>query len=57
MEYQDKKQSKQIRQNNLKDPKEWNRILMQYGGIFKQNIKEFAEELPKIKKIIKNYSK
>lgn len=57
MDYQNKKQSKQIRQGNLKDPKEWNRILMQYGGIFKQNIREFAQELPKIKKIIKNYSK
>lgn len=44
-------------QGNLHDHKEWNRILMQYGGIFKNNIKEYAEALPKINKKIKNLSR
>ncbi len=57
MEYQNKKPIKQFRQNNLSDPREWERILMQYGGIFKHQIKEFAKALPKIKKNIKNYSR
>lgn len=44
-------------QGSLKDPKEWNRVLMQYGGVFKNNIKEYAEALPKMKKSIKNMAR
>lgn len=45
------------KQGNLHDQKEWNRILMQYGGVFKNNIKEYAEALPKMKKNIKNLAR
>lgn len=41
----------------LMDTKEMNRILMQYGGIFKNNIIEYAERLAKVHKKKKNYSR
>lgn len=48
---------KQTTQGNLNDPKEFNRLLMQYGGIFKNNIREYADKvIPKNKKTI-NYSR
>lgn len=46
------------RRRKLGDPKEKERLLMQYAGIFKHNIAEYAERLGKFrfkKKI--NYSK
>lgn len=57
MDYQDKHQPRRTQQGNLRDPKEWNRILMQYGGVFKDNIREYAEKLPKLKRNIKNLSR
>lgn len=45
------------RQGNLRDPREWNRLLMQYGGVFKDNIKDYAETLPKLKRQKKNFSR
>ena len=41
----------------LKDPKERERILMMYGGIFRHNIPEFAKTLAKKNRIIKNLSR
>ena len=35
----------QLVRKTLKDPKEFNRILMQYGGVFKYNIKEYADKI------------
>jgi hypothetical protein len=42
---------------NLNDPKEKERILMQYGGIFKRAIPEFAKKVIKNKKQKTNYSR
>ena len=57
MEYKRNNQNNQINHvKSLNDPKEFNRLLMQYGGIFKDNIKDFAETL-KVNKPIKNYSR
>lgn len=40
-----------MRQGSLHDKRERERILMQYGGIFKNNIREYATKvLPKLKK-------
>lgn len=44
-----------IRQRSLRDPKERERILMQYGGVFKNNIPEFAKLIRKVKPV-KNYA-
>lgn len=41
----------------LSDPGEKDRLLMHYGGIFKNNISEFAEKFAKVNKPRKNYSK
>ena len=41
----------------LKNPREWNRLLMQYGGIFKNNIKEFGDKVTKRHKKKVNYSR
>ena len=44
-------------QSNLTDENEKERVLMQYAGIFKRNITEFASKvIPKLKKK-KNLSK
>lgn len=49
-------QNNQIKRGNLNDPREFNRLLMQYGGIFKNNIKDFAQTIVKVKKQ-KNFSR
>ena len=57
MEYQKRNQNKQISQGKtLNDPREFNRILMQYGGIFKSSIPEYAKTLA-THKPIKNFSR
>lgn len=47
----------QTKRGNLNDPAEHERILMMYAGIFKNNIKDFAETLAKKNKPLKNYSR
>lgn len=42
---------------DLNDPAEKERILMKYSGIFKNNIREFAEKIIKRQKKVKNYSR
>lgn len=58
MEYRKNNQTTQTQhvRRNLNDPREFNRLLMQYGGIFKHNIKDFADTISKHKPI-KNFSK
>lgn len=57
MQYQNKHQNNQIQPvKSLNDPREFNRILMQYGGIFKDNIQDFAKTI-KTKKHLKNFSR
>lgn len=57
MEYQPPKKKPSVRQSNLSDEDEKERVLMQYAGIFKKNIKEFAETvIPRLKQK-KNLSK
>ena len=48
MNYQRTNRDK-YRQRKSSDPGEWDRLLMQYGGIFKHNIEEFAKNIKKIK--------
>jgi len=50
------KQDKYIKRT-LKDLRERERLLMQYGGIFRHNINEFAKMLPKLNKKRKNFSR
>lgn len=45
------------KQGNLYDPKERERLLTQYGGIFKKNISDFANTVIKKKKAQKNFSR
>lgn len=52
---QQKNQIQPVRR--LDDPKEWNRILMVYGGIFKNQIKQYGETIAKKHKPQKNYSR
>lgn len=47
----------QTKRGSLHDPQERERILMMYGGIFKHNIKDFAETISKRGKPLKNYSR
>ena len=47
----------QTKRGNLNDPQEWDRVLMMYGGIFKNNIKDFADQIGKKNKTMKNYSR
>lgn len=50
MEYRKENVNRRITQGNLYDRRERERILMQYGGIFKNNIKEYATKvIPKLK--------
>lgn len=42
---------------SLSDPVEKERILMQYGGIFKHQIHEFAKKIQKAHRKIPNYSR
>lgn len=58
MEYQPNQQNQSTRHaRNLTDPKEMERLLMQYGGIFKRNIKEFGEKVVKRHKKQVNFSR
>lgn len=57
LEFQYKKKKLPTKQGNLSDNEEHRRILMQYAGIFPHAVKEFAEKLPKMKKVVKNYSR
>lgn len=57
MEYRSESVNKQIKQNSLSDPKEVERLLMQYAGVFKKNIKEYAERVIRKKAKQKNYAR
>lgn len=57
MLFQHNKENKPIKQSNLYDPKERERLLMQYQGIFKRNIPEFAKKVIKSQAKLKNYAK
>ena len=57
MLFQTNGQKKIIKQGNLKDPKEMERLLMQYGGIFKRNIPEYAKRVIKSQAKLKNYAR
>lgn len=57
MLFQTSQQNKVIKQGNLKDPKEKERLLMQYGGIFKRNIPEYAKRVIKAQSKLKNYAR
>lgn len=47
----------QTKPASMYDPKEWERILMQYQGVFKNNAKEYVKTL-KFRKMCKtNYSR
>lgn len=45
------------RNKKLSDHGERDRLLMTYGGIFKNNISEFAERLAKVHRKRKNYAR
>lgn len=55
MELKRKQISQQFR--NLNNPEERSRILKQYGGIFPNSIKEFANTILKKNRPQKNYAK
>ena len=58
MEYQPNQQSQPIkRAKNYNDPKERERLLMQYAGIFKNSIKEYGETVMKKHKRQVNYAR
>jgi hypothetical protein len=46
-----------VKQGNLSDEEEKERILKQYAGIFKRAIKEFGETIAPRLKTKKNYSR
>jgi hypothetical protein len=56
MEHQHQHENKSIKQNNLSDPKEVERLLMMYSGVFKRNIKEYSERVIKKNQVQKNWS-
>lgn len=56
MELNNQKINNLTRRRSLKDPKERERILMQYGGVFKHNIPEFAKMIKRVRPIT-NYSR
>lgn len=56
MEYQKDNKSRQIPQGKKLDAQELNRLLMRYQGIFKNNIKEFANR-NSISKPKKNFAR
>lgn len=57
MESPNKNQNNQTKHvKTLNDPREFNRILMQYGGIFKSDIQGFAKTIT-AKKHFKNFSR
>lgn len=47
----------QTKRGSLYDPKERERLLMRYAGIFKNNISEYANKFIKRQKKLTNYSK
>ena len=57
----DSKNNQQLKQtkhvNRLDDTREKERLLMQYGGIFKNNIKEYGEKIMKRHKRQINYAR
>lgn len=57
MEFNKNQSNRQTKQGNLKDPKEFDRILMQYGGVFKNNIRQYAETVVRRQAVKKNYSR
>lgn len=57
MQYQNKNENESIKQNSLHNPFEKERLLRQYQGIFKDNIQEFAEMIPKANRKVRNMSK
>lgn len=58
MELKSNQQNPQIRQGrSMHDPKERERLLMQYAGIFKNSIKEYGEKFVKKHKKQVNYSR
>jgi len=57
MEYKPLSLKKQIKQGNLNDPQERERILMRYAGIFPNNIEEFASKFIPRNKKIKNHAR
>lgn len=58
MQYQQNQQLQSTKPvKNTGDPKEVERILMQYAGIFKRNIKEYGETIAKKHKKQINFSR
>lgn len=57
MQLNNQNQQKKIDPVSLTDSNEFNRVLMRYGGIFKESIHEYAETILKRNKIPKNYSR
>lgn len=56
MELNRNKTNKLTKHRNMFDPIEWERILMQYQGIFRNQIREYTKLNKTIKKPQKNYS-
>lgn len=48
---------KQTHRGNLSDPKEGERLLMQYAGIFKNQIRLYADTIIKKNKPVKNLAR
>lgn len=48
---------KQTHRGNLSDPKEAERLLMQYAGIFKNQIRLYADTIIKKNKPVKNLAR
>jgi len=57
MQYQKEQENKPIKQNKKIDAEELNRLLKTYQGIFKNNIKHFAERNAIQNPKVKNYSR
>lgn len=57
MESNKNNQQIKTKQGNLHDPKERNRLLMQYAGVFKNNITEYANTVIRKSKTQKNFSR
>ena len=55
MELNQEKKNNLTKPRSLNDPKEKERILMQYSGVFKKNIAEFGKTISRTKPQ-KNYS-
>lgn len=57
MELQEQNQKKQIKQGSIYDPKERERLLMQYQGIFKNNIHQYSQRVIKKFRKQKNFAR